>query len=281
MLHCLAPAVGLAARRHRGRRERGESPLRCLERRLLPPSQLSNAHDAQQRGLSCVSCVSCPALPSVCLAAALCTPKQHPQPRHFPCLCLCLCCQRPPLLSFLPQTRSLSSPRRSPTASIGSNRIRHQCIRKRERVDGADCRIVGTSGSRMEAEAPVQASHSAKNRTPESLRQRQRDRMSPRGRFAKTTRISTTIREIDGAPKGGITLAPAPRSKTIGNRSPELTKKKQLQEGLRKENSINRRARREAEDLKFDITPDGGSAGREGRQFTVAKVGNNGKIYLR
>jgi hypothetical protein len=133
----------------------------------------------------------------------------------------------------------------------------------------------------MEAEAPVQASHSAKNRTPESLRQRQRDRMSPRGRFAKTTRISTTIREIDGAPKGGITLAPAPRSKTIGNRSPELTKKKQLQEGLRKENSINRRARREAEDLKFDITPDGGSAGREGRQFTVAKVGNNGKIYLR
>jgi hypothetical protein len=133
----------------------------------------------------------------------------------------------------------------------------------------------------MEAEAPVQASHSARNRTPESLRQRQRDRMSPRGRFAKTTRISTTIREIDGAPKGGITLAPAPRSKTIGNRSPELTKKKQLQEGLRKENSINRRARREVEDLKFDITPDGGSAGREGRQFTVAKVGNNGKIYLR
>jgi hypothetical protein len=132
----------------------------------------------------------------------------------------------------------------------------------------------------MEAEAPVPASQSARNRTPESLRQRQRDRMSPRGRFAKTTRISTTVREIDGAPKNGITLAPAPRSKTIGNRSPELDKKKQL-EGLRKENSINRRARREAEDLKFDITPDGGSAGREGRQFTVAKVGNNGKIYLR
>jgi hypothetical protein len=104
--------------------------------------------------------------------------------------------------------------------------------------------------------------------------------MSPRGRFAKTTRISMTVKEIDGAPKNGITLAPTPRSQTIGNRSPELAKKKQL-EGLRKENSINRRARREAEDLKFDITPDGGSAGREGRQFTVAKVGNNGKIYLR
>ncbi|TDZ39627.1 Guanine nucleotide exchange factor LTE1 [Colletotrichum spinosum] len=34
-------------------------------------------------------------------------------------------------------------------------------------------------------------------------------------------------------------------------------------------------------DDKFDITPDGGSAGREGRQFTVANVGNNGRIYLR
>lgn len=31
----------------------------------------------------------------------------------------------------------------------------------------------------------------------------------------------------------------------------------------------------------WDIAPDGSSAGREGRQFTVANVGNNGKIYLR
>ncbi|KAM7204800.1 guanine nucleotide exchange factor LTE1 [Rhypophila sp. PSN 637] len=32
---------------------------------------------------------------------------------------------------------------------------------------------------------------------------------------------------------------------------------------------------------KWDITPEGGSAGREGRQFAVANVGNNGRIYLR
>ncbi|ROT42421.1 ras GEF [Sodiomyces alkalinus F11] len=32
---------------------------------------------------------------------------------------------------------------------------------------------------------------------------------------------------------------------------------------------------------KADITPDGGSGGRDGRQFTVANVGNNGRIYLR
>ena len=30
-----------------------------------------------------------------------------------------------------------------------------------------------------------------------------------------------------------------------------------------------------------DAAPDGKSSGREGRQFTVANVGNNGKIYLR
>ena len=30
-----------------------------------------------------------------------------------------------------------------------------------------------------------------------------------------------------------------------------------------------------------DIVPEGSSGGREGRQFTVANVGNNGMIYLR
>lgn len=134
----------------------------------------------------------------------------------------------------------------------------------------------------MEAEAAsVPASQLVRTHTPESLRQRQRDRLSPRGRFPRSNRIETTVKEVDRLSKNGITLAPAPRTRPTGTSSPELMRKKQLQEGLRKENSINRRARREAEDMKIDITPDGGSAGREGRQFTVAKVGNNGKIYLR
>ncbi len=130
---------------------------------------------------------------------------------------------------------------------------------------------------KMEAAVPIMAS----NRSPESLRQRQRDRLSPRGRFTKTAKISTSVRDTDGQVKSGITLAPAPRSKVVGNWSPEALKKKQMQDGLRKENSINRRAKREVEDVRNDIVPDGSSAGREGRQFTVAKVGNNGRIYLR
>ncbi|KND94015.1 Guanine nucleotide exchange factor LTE1 [Tolypocladium ophioglossoides CBS 100239] len=41
------------------------------------------------------------------------------------------------------------------------------------------------------------------------------------------------------------------------------------------------RGKRETETDKWDVAPDGSSAGREGRQFTVANVGNNGRIYLR
>jgi hypothetical protein len=107
--------------------------------------------------------------------------------------------------------------------------------------------------------------------TPESLRQRQRDRLSPRRGFAKKGRISTTVREVEGAP----------RSRMAVNRSPDAIRKRQLQDGLRKENSVSRRMKRGAEDGKDEVAPDGGSAGREGRQFTVANVGNNGRIYLR
>lgn len=117
--------------------------------------------------------------------------------------------------------------------------------------------------------------------TPESLRQRQRDRLSPRRGFAKKGRISTTVREVEGAPRNGIMLAPAPRSRMAVNRSPDAIRKRQLQDGLRKENSMSRRMKRGAEDGKDEVAPDGGSAGREGRQFTVANVGNNGRIYLR
>jgi hypothetical protein len=133
----------------------------------------------------------------------------------------------------------------------------------------------------MDIPAPPGIVPAARTHTPESLRQRQRDRLSPRGRFAKTSRISESVCELDHSTNHGITLAAAPKSKAMGKQSPDLVRKKQLQDGLRNENSVNRRARRDVDDVKNDITPDGGSAGREGRQFTVAKVGNNGKIYLR
>lgn len=135
----------------------------------------------------------------------------------------------------------------------------------------------------MEVDPTVQVLHPALVQTPDGLRQQQRDQLSPQACVPRTSPISTTFREVEGsAPKSGITLAPAPRFKVAtGMRSPDLIRKRQIQEGLRKENSVTRRAKREAEDGKHDITPDGGSAAREGRQFTVANVGNNGRIYLR
>ncbi|CAJ2511399.1 Uu.00g070240.m01.CDS01 [Anthostomella pinea] len=41
------------------------------------------------------------------------------------------------------------------------------------------------------------------------------------------------------------------------------------------------KAKMDARSDKWNITPDGGSAGRGGRHFTVANVGNNGQIFLR
>ncbi|KAI1480450.1 ras GEF [Daldinia eschscholtzii] len=41
------------------------------------------------------------------------------------------------------------------------------------------------------------------------------------------------------------------------------------------------KVKRDTDGDKWNITPDGGSAGREGRHFTVANVGNGGKIFLR
>ncbi|CAI4217233.1 unnamed protein product [Parascedosporium putredinis] len=47
------------------------------------------------------------------------------------------------------------------------------------------------------------------------------------------------------------------------------------------ENVYTWRIRKDQDSDKVDIAPDGNSAGREGRQFTVANVGHNGRIYLR
>lgn len=41
------------------------------------------------------------------------------------------------------------------------------------------------------------------------------------------------------------------------------------------------RGKKDAEVDKWEIAPDGASASREGRQFAVANVGHNGRIYLR
>ncbi|KAL7934845.1 hypothetical protein V8C35DRAFT_20724 [Trichoderma chlorosporum] len=53
---------------------------------------------------------------------------------------------------------------------------------------------------------------------------------------------------------------------------------------LTEQKSISRtlsRGKQDEEHARWDVAPDGASAGREGRQFTVVNVGNNGKLFLR
>ncbi|KAK8094643.1 RasGEF domain-containing protein [Apiospora hydei] len=72
-------------------------------------------------------------------------------------------------------------------------------------------------------------------------------------------------------------------AKTVARLSPINKSKPILPAAERRSGGDEARpmTKREADQGKWDIAPDGGSAGREGRQFTVANVGNNGKIFLR
>lgn len=134
----------------------------------------------------------------------------------------------------------------------------------------------------MEVGAPLPASPQAVTPTPEGIRQRQLDRLSPRGRFAKENRIDASLQDIPDASDGPVKPSPAPAPVRVTRRaSPAKGNTRWNQDGIRQEKHAASRAGGAGGEVRVDITPDGGSAGREGRQFTVANVGNNGRIYLR
>ncbi|POS81521.1 RasGEF domain-containing protein [Diaporthe helianthi] len=126
---------------------------------------------------------------------------------------------------------------------------------------------------RQQARRPPQSATQRKDvaRAPVFLRPAPRD-------AAKARRPLQPRRAPDlGAP----TVAPnKPRMRTTPTQKatpllPVTERKSQ------EERTASRRPRKNSDHDRWDITPDGGSAGREGRQFTVANVGNNGRIYLR
>ncbi len=128
----------------------------------------------------------------------------------------------------------------------------------------------------------MSASRQAVTPTPEGIRQRQLDRLSPRGRYAKDNRIDASLRDIPDASDGSVRPSPAAAAATVARRaSPGTSNARRYQDGMRQEKHAASRAGGVGGEVRVDITPDGGSAGREGRQFTVANVGNNGRIYLR
>jgi hypothetical protein len=134
----------------------------------------------------------------------------------------------------------------------------------------------------MEVEGLFSASQQAVTLTSEGIRQRQLDRLSPRGRFAKENRIDASLRDIPDASDVPAKPSLAPAAARVTRRaSPGTGNTRWNQDGMRQEKHAASRTMGLGGDVRVDITPDGGSAGREGRQFTVANVGNNGRIYLR
>lgn len=123
----------------------------------------------------------------------------------------------------------------------------------------------------------VEASRSNNAQSPD-LRLRQRDRMSPRRPYAQGLASASTSADPS---TGKRTAAQSSGLKTQRDRTREYLKKRQAQEDINKRGNEESQLDGEAANAKFTIAPDGSSGGREGRQFTVAKVGNNGKIFLR
>ena len=83
--------------------------------------------------------------------------------------------------------------------------------------------------------------------------------------------------------KQSLAVASNPqRSASLKRKMSERIGKKERQNSLRHvKNSTEVLRERSRQTSNGNITPDGGSGGREGRQFTVGNVGNNGMIYLR
>jgi hypothetical protein len=133
----------------------------------------------------------------------------------------------------------------------------------------------------MEVESPMLALREAITPASESLRQRQLDRLTPRGRLWKDDAVDSSIREAQEPASAATGVALTPGTKVSGLLSPESGSKRRRHDDVRPENHGNPRGKGAGTERRIDITPDGGSAGREGRQFTVANVGNNGRIYLR
>ncbi|KAH7347206.1 RasGEF domain-containing protein [Plectosphaerella cucumerina] len=109
---------------------------------------------------------------------------------------------------------------------------------------------------------------------------------SPRGRLARDTKIKRIsppklglpVRDASSVVGGGTKWTGKSRFNSSATSRPLVPASDRI---AQEDKLAAWRARRKPSDEKVDITPDGGSGGRDGRQFTVANVGNNGRIYLK
>ena len=187
---------------------------------------------------------------------------------------------QPPQLPQLPSRTapprtSLSPKRILPVSSSGARARLGLASQLGKTTDssvpaGESTQRSATAASPAAAQALAQATSTAATSSGGSLRElKLRRGLTPRGE----TERQTGVRGIVGRPK--IRNPPQPTQKPLL----PLTERKSQEE-----NKLDRLAKKDKDvpDCdKGDIAPDGSSGGREGRQFTVSNVGNNGRIYLR
>lgn len=104
----------------------------------------------------------------------------------------------------------------------------------------------------------------------------------PAGRDAKARKSPPLVGPRDADRSSARRAAPGklkanlvPGSAPLRSLLPVTERKSQ------EENKFEMRPRKVSDGDRNNIAPDGMSAGREGRQFTVSNVGNNGRIFLR
>ncbi|KAF4126377.1 RasGEFN [Geosmithia morbida] len=138
--------------------------------------------------------------------------------------------------------------------------------------------VVGASASSAPpaAAGPAITTTTASQRKPSSSKRSARD-----DRIAKSsTRVSSPrASPRSAAPRHPPHATRAPSRSARGPARPLVPVTERRSQG----GGSARKPSRDADVAtdRWDMVPDGSSAGREGRHFTVAKVGNNGRLYLR
>ncbi|KAI0017762.1 ras GEF [Xylariomycetidae sp. FL0641] len=105
---------------------------------------------------------------------------------------------------------------------------------------------------------------------PELSTNAQKPSASARGRDARAEHSAQSPRFADKFPQSKVWVSPVTSAKPL---LPAGERRFDVQNGVKGKKTFTGE--------KGSITPDGSSAGREGRHFTVANVGNNGQIFLR
>lgn len=135
-----------------------------------------------------------------------------------------------------------------------------------------------------EAPAPFPIAQSAPGTMmAEGLRQRQLDRLALRGSPTKTLRVTTSAEDVKNVTR--FPAQPFARSDVTmlgkGDMAEGSSKIKRYNDDAFETQNSPIRSNGSFGEVKRDVSAENANAVIGGKQFTISKVGNNGRIYLR